>query len=48
MDIIIHLVFYLKHDVSETGFCFSLQVEPTQVGTIEKSSLCPQSWHYDG
>jgi hypothetical protein len=23
-------VFYLKHDVSETGFCLSLQVGPTE------------------
>jgi hypothetical protein len=25
-------VFYLEHDVSETGLCFLLQVEPTQMG----------------
>jgi hypothetical protein len=28
-------VFYLKHSLSETGFCLRLQVEPTQVGPIE-------------
>jgi hypothetical protein len=31
--------FYLKHDVSEVQFCLRLQVESTQVGTIEKASL---------
>jgi hypothetical protein len=29
MDIIYRPVIYLKHDVSETGFCLRLQVEPT-------------------
>jgi hypothetical protein len=24
-------VFYLKHDISENGFCLSLQVEPTEM-----------------
>jgi hypothetical protein len=28
-------VFYLKHDVSEAGFCFRLQVERTQRGAID-------------
>lgn len=28
--------FCLKHNVSETGFCFFLQVRPTQLGQIEK------------
>jgi hypothetical protein len=31
MDNIHRLFFYLKHDLSETGFCLHLQVEPTQV-----------------
>jgi hypothetical protein len=30
---------YLKHDVSDNGFCFHLEVEPTQVGPIEIDSL---------
>jgi hypothetical protein len=34
------LVFYLKHDISETGFCLRLKVEPNQVGQIERASLC--------
>jgi hypothetical protein len=28
MNIIHHLVFYLKADISETGFCCHLQMEP--------------------
>jgi hypothetical protein len=28
-------VFYLKHDVSETGFCLRLQVEPTQFSPVD-------------
>jgi hypothetical protein len=28
--------FYLKHDVSETGFCLRLQVELTQLGPIDR------------
>jgi hypothetical protein len=33
-------VFCLKHDVSETGFCLRIQVEPTYVGPIETTNLC--------
>jgi hypothetical protein len=33
-------VFYLKHDVSETGFFFHLQMEFTQIGPKERPSLC--------
>jgi hypothetical protein len=32
-------VFYLEHDVSETEFCLRLQVEPTQMGPIQRASL---------
>jgi hypothetical protein len=32
-------VFCLQHDVSETGFCFRLQVEPTQLSTIDRASF---------
>jgi hypothetical protein len=28
-------VFYVKHDVSETWFCHSVQAEPTQLGPRE-------------
>jgi hypothetical protein len=36
LDIIHRTVFYLKHDVSE--FYHSLQVEPTQLSTIDRAS----------
>jgi hypothetical protein len=32
LDNIHHYVFCLKHDVSESGVCLCLQVEPTQMG----------------
>jgi hypothetical protein len=42
---ILHIIhrsaFYLEHDVSETGFCLRLQVEPTQFGPIDWASLYP-------
>jgi hypothetical protein len=38
-DIIHRNVFYLKHKVSETGFCLRLQVEPIQLGTLELVSV---------
>jgi hypothetical protein len=31
--------FILKHDVSETGFCLHLQVEPIRVGPVVRASL---------
>jgi hypothetical protein len=34
-------VFYFKHDVSETGFCLYLQVEPTQLGPKERENYSP-------
>jgi hypothetical protein len=33
-------VFYLEHVISETGFCLLLQVEPTQMGPIERTGPC--------
>jgi hypothetical protein len=27
-----------QHNVSETGFCFRFQVEPTQLGPIDRAS----------
>jgi hypothetical protein len=30
--------FYLKHSVSEIGFCLCLQVEPIQLGPIDRPS----------
>jgi hypothetical protein len=40
LDSIHRPVFYLKHDVSEIGFCLRLQVEPTELGQIDRASLC--------
>jgi hypothetical protein len=40
LDIVHRPIFYLKQDVSETGFCLHHEVEHTHVGPIEKASLC--------
>jgi hypothetical protein len=40
LDIIHHPVLYRKHGISETGFSLRLQEEPTQVGPLERASLC--------
>jgi hypothetical protein len=40
LDIIHRTVPYLKHDVSETGFYLGFQMEPTQSGPIDRTSLC--------
>jgi hypothetical protein len=37
-DIIHRHVFYLKHDVSETGFCLRLRAETTQLGPTDRAS----------
>jgi hypothetical protein len=34
LDIIHPPAFYLRHDVSETGFYLRLQVEPTKEGSL--------------
>jgi hypothetical protein len=39
LDIIHDPVFYVKHDVSEIGFCLRLQAELTQVGPTDKGIL---------
>jgi hypothetical protein len=31
-------VYFSKHNISETGFCLSLQVKPTQLGPIDRDS----------
>jgi hypothetical protein len=36
-----HLVFYLKHNVSETAFCPRLHVEPIYLGSIQLVSILP-------
>jgi hypothetical protein len=35
--------FLFKHDVSEAAFSLHLQVEPTQMGPIERANLCFQT-----
>jgi hypothetical protein len=40
LDIIYFPVFYLKHNISETGFCFRLQVVPSQLGPIDRANTC--------
>jgi hypothetical protein len=37
LDIIHCPVFYLRYDVSETEFCFRLQMEPTHMGPINRN-----------
>jgi hypothetical protein len=39
VDIIQRQIFYLKYDVSETGFCFHLQVKPTQMGLLYRVTV---------
>jgi hypothetical protein len=36
LGIIHHPVFYLKHDVSEIGFCLRTQVELNQLGQVHR------------
>jgi hypothetical protein len=43
LDIIHRPVFHLKHNVSETGFCLRIQVEHTQLGLIDRPSVCLQT-----
>jgi hypothetical protein len=31
-------VYFLKHNVSETGFCLRLQVKPTPLAPIDRAS----------
>jgi hypothetical protein len=40
LDIIHRPVFYLKNKVSETECCLHFQVEPTQLVSVNKASLC--------
>jgi hypothetical protein len=40
LNIIQPPVFCLKHDVSDTEFCLSLQVEAIQLWPIDEASLC--------
>jgi hypothetical protein len=41
LDIIHRPVFYLKHNVSDTGFCLCLQEEPTQFDPIDWDGPSP-------
>jgi hypothetical protein len=43
LNIIQHPVFYSKHNFSDIRFCLRLQVEPTQLGPINRASLCLQA-----
>jgi hypothetical protein len=43
MNIIHRPDFYLKHNVSETGFCLHLQVEDTQLGPEDRANLCDRA-----
>jgi hypothetical protein len=43
LDIIHRRAFYLESDVSETGFCLRLQVEPTKLSPIIGSLPPPLS-----
>jgi hypothetical protein len=36
LDIVHRLVSYLKLNISETGICLRLQVEPTQLGQTDR------------
>jgi hypothetical protein len=40
LDIIHRPVLYKTYNVSETGFCLRLQVEPIQLGPIDRASPC--------
>jgi hypothetical protein len=42
LDIIHRPVFYLKQDISETTFCPRPQTEPSNLGQINRASLCLQ------
>jgi hypothetical protein len=39
------LFIFLKRNVSETGFCFHLQVKPIQLGPIARANL-PNAYEY--
>jgi hypothetical protein len=40
VNIIHRAIFYIKHDVSETGFCLCLAMESTQLESKDKISRC--------
>jgi hypothetical protein len=43
MDIVHSPIVYLKHNVSETGFCLHLQMKSTQLNTIESPFRPPDT-----
>jgi hypothetical protein len=43
LNIIHRPVLFKKHNSSETGLCLCLHVEPTQLGSIDRSSPCLQT-----
>jgi hypothetical protein len=42
------LFLFKTRNVSETGFCLRLQVEPTQLGPIDRASPCLRTPPEDG
>jgi hypothetical protein len=36
---ILDIIFYLKHDISETGICLRLQAKPKKLSPIRRASL---------
>jgi hypothetical protein len=44
LDVIHSPVYISKHNISETGFCFRLQVKPTQLGPIDRTSTYLWRW----
>jgi hypothetical protein len=42
LDSIHNFVLYLKHSISEAGFCLCLQVKPIQLGPVGIASSCLQ------
>jgi hypothetical protein len=43
LDIILCPVSYLKHEVSETGFCLRFPVEPIHLGLTDRLRLAPSN-----
>jgi hypothetical protein len=44
LDIVHRPVLYVKHDVSETGFCLRPQVKLTQLDPIDRATPCLRRW----
>jgi hypothetical protein len=44
LDIHFYVLFNLKHNVSENGFCLRLQVRSTELAPIDRASLYFRTW----